>query len=1187
MSNLFYTEKKHYTQEEIRKELMETGAFETKVKQAPLMGQQDLGKDQLLNVRRDYLKRMIENSMDDNLRLRKKAQEQDAQNGAVAGGAFTAAIPERSSFTQKLPKAKGDKKWWQVWKKTEKNDVEDLAKKGGFKSADLCTLREYNAFNNFNTKEGGYKAAKLEGKDRDEYKKSYMNLVDRILKKKISAAQFTDEYLSGHIVDLYNYTRNAADLEAMNETDPLLYEELPYDRRLELKCRCEQAKEMKTVLEAHMFRHGIRIKKDGKVKLLRETGDKDQRRATLQDVDRKYNTKLEKFLMNLEYGQVVYQAETLTGLAKGDVAGNSFSGETELKQIDGIITSNPEAYRAYGGEMRLAYSEIKKAYSVRDGAIEELKGLLAEYRETNDPKMKETKKREMKSRTDTCALSASHIEHYRRFISFVAGNAEEIPADTAAFLKKEKQEEMTDLIDLKIMGNALQEAKGVRNRLNANIEMSERRLDELFEENGVLNDLVEDEDTFKKKYNEIQKNRRKDIVEKNNLSVNFLVLHRINTYDKAMKRIQVVNQLIAEEERKLEKIKEDNKIRTMTKEEFYALSDRYHAHREKTEVIKGYMEKARNRRNVEMTAKAKEYAAVNGVEYDRTPLSDMVFDPYGQSLGINWEWFFMAVSLRQKSEVKKEDEAKDRPGDKAKAELIEKGITPVLNKLLSLKADDIRDFASSKEPDLSKPETWEKYSLIKIGARMPFFLEILSRYGVVLSKEDEAKLSAFHGVAQKLAKRYDMILGENRSSMEALAMGEDVADIRDDLIKGALKGAEYKKDVSQDQYEWLEKYKAKGRRGTSRYTEVLRDAFANYRDYVNEWNGSQTDYAGMYEEELKKALGGTESKEEQKEQKEKTKQKAPAEQKEQAEQKLPAEEKKQEEEEILHVSSGVTLENYEKQTRNNCWCVAGAALYNAHTAQRRLLNNDENKVTQKDFRAFLPSDNEIKTFEQVKELVPDITKEQYDRSVANKKEFMGEGKETFGNIYEAADFFLKKDKNLAVRRMVIGLPNTETGQMGDQLYRRQKDAFVKEVSQALGSGNPVAVFDRASAHYTTITDMDGETLTLLDSDSHRSEKKLIDEVLYRYGSDHTIEITYLSKLRSPKEEMEDQPNLTYSEEEGYGIKENDLIDREANAENPMWVEGISVSRTDEANGLVRYSYLPLKRSFLDRRNKKG
>ena len=69
--------------------------------------------------------------------------------------------------------------------------------------------------------------------------------------------------------------------------------------------------------------------------------------------------------------------------------------------------------------------------------------------------------------------------------------------------------------------------------------------------------------------------------------------------------------------------------------------------------------------------------------------------------------------------------------------------------------------------------------------------------------------------------------------------------------------------------------------------------------------------------------------------------------------------------------------------------------------------------------------------------------------------------------------------------------------------------------------------------------------------------------------------------------MEDQPNLTYSEEEGYGIKENDLIDREANAENPMWVEGISVSRTDEANGLVRYSYLPLKRSFLDRRNKKG
>ena len=52
-----------------------------------------------------------------------------------------------------------------------------------------------------------------------------------------------------------------------------------------------------------------------------------------------------------------------------------------------------------------------------------------------------------------------------------------------------------------------------------------------------------------------------------------------------------------------------------------------------------------------------------------------------------------------------------------------------------------------------------------------------------------------------------------------------------------------------------------------------------------------------------------------------------------------------------------------------------------------------------------------------------------------------------------------------------------------------------------------------------------------------------------------IELTWLSVLRDPQEVLAEQPNLKYSDEEGYGLIEYTT----EYARNPMWVEGVPVS----------------------------
>ena len=854
MSKQLY--KKEYTTETIKQELQETGAFsEIEKREEKTDKDKEQKKKELNTARRDYLKRMIENSKDANMALLEKIEEQEAEKLEDSGKKslkktdenIKAAIPEKSSFQQKLPKVRGDKKFWQVWKRDESDDVKDL--KNTYKNADLCTLREYNAMQEY-TENGGYKPVEMDQLEDAAKKKKYEELVNEIIKKKIDAACFTDEYLSDNIAELYNFTKKAEDVDSYRMSNPELYAGLSYDKRLKFKAKCEYAAEMKKVLESHMFRHGIKISKEGKIILRTEDANKDKRRQDRDKEESDYAELREKFLMNLEYSQVVYQAEALTKFGDLGTGENGFTSESQLKVTEELIASNPEAYKAYGEEIRLAFAEIKKALSVRDGAIEELREMLPKYYNTRG-KEAEAKKAELKLRTDRCLLSAGHVEHYRTFISYIMGDVKTLPKDTMDFLKKEKQEDLTELVDLKIMGDCFEEAKGIQRRIDDGMEETESKIAKFYDRKNLLEDLtmgengIVDKEEFKKRYRE-KTSKKTDGYEENRVH---LWAANIGWADleKALSKLEQTNETLKEYENEYEENKKKNPISTMSQKKFYSLAERYHKLKKTLDNNKKMLKDSDRIRDEEMPKEAKKFGKENGMTFKFQPPCFSIAAPYGDTDEIEWSWFFKAGSLTPGPDTKEE----------VKEEIRQRGLIPILKKITSFDSSTIESLAADQNTDFNDPKTWDNYSLLRLGGpnNMEGFRNVLTVYGIKLSREEDAKLKAFGEVSRKLVKRYDIIMLKTRSPMEALFENENISYLESKLSgqKGALRMLKDKEDGCGDHWDWQQKYDRMGKRGYLNYTGAVRDGISSYTYVTKEWDKTGGSCKQIYEESLKKA----------------------------------------------------------------------------------------------------------------------------------------------------------------------------------------------------------------------------------------------------------------------------------------------------------------------------------------------
>ncbi len=86
----------------------------------------------------------------------------------------------------------------------------------------------------------------------------------------------------------------------------------------------------------------------------------------------------------------------------------------------------------------------------------------------------------------------------------------------------------------------------------------------------------------------------------------------------------------------------------------------------------------------------------------------------------------------------------------------------------------------------------------------------------------------------------------------------------------------------------------------------------------------------------------------------------------------------------------------------------------------------------------------------------------------------------------------------------------------------------------------VSLYNDAWRHYVTVTKIDGEWITFLDSDVPKdtppekmAKRKKVSEILSRVGKGNSVALTWFSHLGSPQDMEKAYPGLKYDKKTGY------------------------------------------------------
>ncbi len=217
---------------------------------------------------------------------------------------------------------------------------------------------------------------------------------------------------------------------------------------------------------------------------------------------------------------------------------------------------------------------------------------------------------------------------------------------------------------------------------------------------------------------------------------------------------------------------------------------------------------------------------------------------------------------------------------------------------------------------------------------------------------------------------------------------------------------------------------------------------------------------------------------------------------------------------------------YEDQKTNNCYCCTGTAMLNQFIRKVNNAEDPERKYSQHDMRRY-----------KMEYRRPDETN--YDVYINNVKEvemYAGQGKTVFGSIFEMGDFFIDKLSNeqnindVLLHNMVFYNPKQDKAKL-----KNMTAIFVDKVNEVLSSGNLVGVL--RGKHYVTVSGLNGNKITYLDSKGNEERTGTIDEFMATFrSSDSTMELNWLSKGKTPEELKKEYSNLDYDEEKGYSLK---------------------------------------------------
>ena len=225
---------------------------------------------------------------------------------------------------------------------------------------------------------------------------------------------------------------------------------------------------------------------------------------------------------------------------------------------------------------------------------------------------------------------------------------------------------------------------------------------------------------------------------------------------------------------------------------------------------------------------------------------------------------------------------------------------------------------------------------------------------------------------------------------------------------------------------------------------------------------------------------------------------------------------------------------YDRQGTNNCFACSGTALLNHFIAKNRKLKPGEKlpQYNQYDMRNINP-DEYVQSYAESWENYN--SEAQYSNEVSQLKHMVGPGTSGLMEIFELGDFFLREEKDLMIHQKKIHVDYENK-----RVFDAQKKAFADQVKEVLDSGEPVALFE--GSHYVTITGLKGNIIEYMDSNDDTQEEgkpitkpryATIDDIFSREKTRGAIGITWLSKLKDPKDIVKDFQYLGHNGKEFY------------------------------------------------------
>ena len=279
------------------------------------------------------------------------------------------------------------------------------------------------------------------------------------------------------------------------------------------------------------------------------------------------------------------------------------------------------------------------------------------------------------------------------------------------------------------------------------------------------------------------------------------------------------------------------------------------------------------------------------------------------------------------------------------------------------------------------------------------------------------------------------------------------------------------------------------------------------------------------------------------------------------------------------ITGAEKIYEYQGVGTNNCFCCSGTALLNQYLRNKNKDAEPKMYFNQNDLRSYEP---------RFKKLVPKysafLEPAEYDKQIAEINTYAGAGKTRMGNIFQLGDFFFDRlDRDEAMLNQIkFNIPQHKNPDEKEVIKNNIKATLVEKINEALSSGNLMSLMQASenTGHYITVTGLKGNTVEYLDSNISEGNGKIYKTTVDKLVSDldsfgATMEIVWLSKMKSPNELKDEYSNLEYSEENGYSLKE----DTPDNAMNAAQTKGLLVGKkmSDKGGGLdgiMQACYIP-------------